>query len=313
MRQCGIAVDRGDHPLRRAAHRRAAGADRVGADVIERAAALVRIVADVVRVEELLRQRALHGARGADRARRKHFGDLRPLRMVAIGERLLDVPAAPVARRDQGDDIGSRQAKRLLAQHVLARREGPRRPLDVQVVGQRHVQRVDPGIVDQRVVGIEVARDAEFLRQRLRLVGAARRDADQGRGRRPCHRRDEPRSRDRRPAEDAPSDRIHRHAPVNARAIAASSSPRRHAALPVRPRSPACERPPDSACASRLRDRVPRRFAASPASTPRARAARTGQHVASDRPRAIQRLAARHDFVDEAHPPRLVRGHALGR
>ena len=163
---CGVPVDRGDHPLRRAPERGAAGADRVGADVIERAATLVRIVANVVRIEELLRQRALHGARRADRAGRKHFGDPCPLRMVAVGKRLLDVPAALVARRDQGEDIGGRQAKRLLAKHVLAGREGPRRPLDVQVVGQRHVQRVDAGIVDQRFVGSEVARDAEFLRQR---------------------------------------------------------------------------------------------------------------------------------------------------
>ena len=37
------------------------------------------------------------------------------------------------------------------------------------------------------------------------------------------------------------------------------------------------------------------------------------EHVASDRQRALECRSARHDFVDQADPARLVRGNALGR
>ena len=60
--ELGIAVDRGDHARGRKAEYRARRADSVGPQVIKRAASLVGIVADVVRIEKLLGERALQGA-----------------------------------------------------------------------------------------------------------------------------------------------------------------------------------------------------------------------------------------------------------
>ena len=71
--------------------------DRVRAKVVQRAAAGGRIVAHVRGIQELLRQ---HGMRSADRANgvaRDEIQNLRPLRMVAIAECFLDVPAGAIA------------------------------------------------------------------------------------------------------------------------------------------------------------------------------------------------------------------------
>ena len=69
-------------------------------------------------------------------------------RVVAVVERLHDDETR--ARRDRGNRFGFLRVRgeRLLAQHVLARLERGDRPLRVQPVGQRVVDRVDVRIGD---------------------------------------------------------------------------------------------------------------------------------------------------------------------
>src|ERR1700687_2922859 len=129
--------------------------------------------------------------------------------MVAIGECLFDVPRALVARALQRADVGGGQAKWLFTENVLAGCERSHRPLDMQMIGNRNIERLDLGVVDELVVGTEVARNAELLRDCFRLARVARRDADKTRGSPLLDRRNESRRGDRRRAQHAPTDRFH--------------------------------------------------------------------------------------------------------
>ena len=82
------------------------------------------------------------------------------------------------ARRvDHALGLGRGQGQRLLAQDVLAGLGGRDRPLRVEVVGQRDVDRVDLGIGEQRLVGGVGARDAQLGCATLRAgPGVARGD-----------------------------------------------------------------------------------------------------------------------------------------
>ena len=99
-------------------------------------------------------------------------------RVVPVVERLHHDEAG--ARRDRGHRFGflGVRGERLLAQHVLARFERGDRPLGVQPVGQRVVDRVDVGIGEQRGVGVVHLRDAVLRRERLGAAAIARRDRD---------------------------------------------------------------------------------------------------------------------------------------
>ena len=145
------------------------------------------------------------------------------------------------------------------------------RPLDTHPVGQRHVLRRCPGR-QQRLVGIEGARNAELAAPQRRLVRAARRDGVEAA---PCAPFIAGMNL---PVAIAATPRTpHRTgsmAPSQHPSHAAGAFPQTPAALPSRPRSPACARRPGTSVSSRLRDRAPRRSAASPASRPPARAAR---------------------------------------
>ena len=99
-------------------------------------------------------------------------------RVVPVVERLHHDEAG--ARRDRGDGFGllGVRGERLLAQHVLAGFERGDRPLRVQPVGQRVVDRVDVGIGDERGVGVVHRRDAVLRRERVGAAAIARRDRD---------------------------------------------------------------------------------------------------------------------------------------
>src|SRR5262249_9462960 len=98
-----------------------------------------------------------------------------PVRTVGYIECLLDLLGVP--------------RQRLLAEDVLACFERPDRPLAVQRVRERDVDRLDVGILEQRLVAPVRTLDVPFLRVGLGPTLLAARDGDQ---RRPV-RRTEPR------------------------------------------------------------------------------------------------------------------------
>jgi hypothetical protein len=79
------------------------------------------------------------------------------------------VPAAASAMRAASLGVGRHG---LLAQHVLARRDGAQRPLHVHADGQRHVDRVDVRARQQLVEGAVRAGDAVLARVLRERLGA---------------------------------------------------------------------------------------------------------------------------------------------
>ena len=170
-----IEVEARHDPGRLGAEDVAGGQDRVAADVVERAAAR-RLVADVVGVEQAIGEEGLDRARFPDRARARDLARAPPLRMVAHHERLGDELAGPRARGDQRLRLVGVKRDRLLAQHVLAGLQRADRPGDVQLVGQRIVDRLDRRIGEQLLIGAVGAGDAERGGRRPRLGEIARGD-----------------------------------------------------------------------------------------------------------------------------------------
>ena len=80
------------------------------------------------------------------------------------------------ARGDQRLRLVGVKSDRLLAQHVLAGLQRADGPGDVQLVGQRIVDRLDRRIGEQLLIGAVGAGDAERGRRRLRLGEIARGD-----------------------------------------------------------------------------------------------------------------------------------------
>ena len=118
----------------------------------------------------------------------------------------------PVRVGDRGNGFGFLRVggERLLAQHVLARFERGDRPLRVQAVRQRVVDRVDLGVFDERGVGVAHVGDAVLRRERVGAAAVAR-------GHRTHHRLgvgasgfDHGCGRDARRAENADANRVHR-------------------------------------------------------------------------------------------------------
>ena len=191
MPNFGSTSKRRDDPGRLGAEDEARGQDRVAADVVERAAAR-RLVADVVGVEQAIGEKGLDRAHFADRARARDLARTPPLRMMAHHERLGDELAGPRARGDQRLRLVGVERDRLLAQHVLAGLHRADRPRDVQLVGQRIVDRLDRRIGQQLLIGAIGAGDAERLGRRLRFREVARGDRVDMRDLAALHRREEP-------------------------------------------------------------------------------------------------------------------------
>jgi hypothetical protein len=111
-----------------------------------------------------------------------------------------------LARRRHRLGVGGRGRERLLAEHVLASRGGAHDPLAVQAVRQRHVDRLDLGIVEHGLVGSVGPQGLEGAGS---TVGAAQApDRDQARpGARDDRRQHRLASDLRRGADHAPADR----------------------------------------------------------------------------------------------------------
>jgi hypothetical protein len=98
------------------------------------------------------------------------------LRVVAPHERLLEHQAQALGGVEGTLDVCGAAAHRLLAQHVLAGLQRPDRPLDVQRVGQRVVDRFDLGVGEQVLVGPVCARQPALGDEGLRALEVARAD-----------------------------------------------------------------------------------------------------------------------------------------
>ena len=73
--------------------------------------------------------------------------------MVAVHERLHQEAVGRLGRVEGALDLLRVAVERLLAEHVLARLECPDRPLDVERVRQRDVDRIHARVREQGVVG----------------------------------------------------------------------------------------------------------------------------------------------------------------
>ena len=137
---------RAEHLHRLGAEQEAREAEGVAAHVPEAPAAPLRPEADVVRAVEREAERPPDEAHRPDRAAVHQLLDLQGLRVVAVHERLGEDDAALAGRGLHGVHFRHGERERLLAQDVLPRAGGPDRPLRVEVVRQRDVDGVDPGI-----------------------------------------------------------------------------------------------------------------------------------------------------------------------
>ncbi len=79
-------------------------------------------------------------------------------------ERLPEQGAGPTGRLKDALGVGKHAGERLLAQHGLAGVKRADRPLGVQGVRQRDVQRADVLVVDERLVALHGALDAMLTR-----------------------------------------------------------------------------------------------------------------------------------------------------
>ena len=96
--------------------------------------------------------------------------------MEAVHERLHEQDAGVAGRRDHPLGIGRGQGQWLLAQDVLARLDRGERPLQVEVVREGDVDRVDVRVGEEALVRIVRARDCQLARDPLRDLAVARGD-----------------------------------------------------------------------------------------------------------------------------------------
>jgi hypothetical protein len=111
--------------------------------------------------------------------------------VVAVHESFRRDTPAPPRRCLDAVHILHAERQRLLAQHVLSRLERAHRPLGVQTVGQADIDDVDGGVVEQRLVRAEGARNLPLLGVGARLGRIAARHGDQIAVRRGADRRDD--------------------------------------------------------------------------------------------------------------------------
>ena len=125
--------------------------DRVAPDVHHRAAAVRGDVADVPGVEVAVGEERLDRL-AARRSRRPATNSWTRVHSGWTRYMNASISRTPAARQPSIISAASAalSAERLLAEHVLAGRGRPQRPLGVQVVGQRDVHRLDVGVGKQR-------------------------------------------------------------------------------------------------------------------------------------------------------------------
>ena len=161
-----IAVHQGHRPARLGPEEEPPRHHRVAADVVERPAADVRLVADVAGVVVEVGEEHLQGAQRPDPPGPDQLPGVLPLRVEAHHERLRHVH---LALAELGGLFGG-EGDGLLAQHVLpgpGRLQGER---DVEVVGERDVDGLDLGVGQELLVGTVGPGDGQ-LAGRLLGVG----------------------------------------------------------------------------------------------------------------------------------------------
>ena len=141
--------------------------DVVTADVHQGAALDVGAEADVLLVVEAVREGRPDQPDLADRAVTDELHELGGLRVVAVHERLAQQSAAPLGGVECRIHLLRVAREWLLAEHVLAGLERLDRPLGVQRVRQRDVDRLDLGIGEQVLVRAVGARDLPLAGVRL--------------------------------------------------------------------------------------------------------------------------------------------------
>ena len=87
-----------------------------------------------------------------DLARLEPFLRALPLRVMDDHVGLGGQKAGAVARRDDLVDLARLQGNGLFGQHMLAGRKRLQRPFDMQVVGQRDIDRVNRRVGQQRLI-----------------------------------------------------------------------------------------------------------------------------------------------------------------
>ena len=128
---------------RLAAGDRSADVDAVAANVHQRAAAKLRLQADVVRLGEAKRKGAADHVRLADGAPPHQLHDLGGTRVESIHERLHQLHTAGVRSLLHLGALLRGEGQRLLAEHVLTVLCSTNRPLSMHAVGQRNVDGID--------------------------------------------------------------------------------------------------------------------------------------------------------------------------
>jgi hypothetical protein len=149
----GAAHRRPAHRDRRSPEHPARDVDAVRAHVVQRPTAVLGHAANVAGIADREREHGDDGPQLSDRPLVEQAPDDLPLGVEAVHERLHPHDAARGAVVDHGGRLGRVERRRLLAQDVLARVGRPRRPLGVEVVRERNVDRVDVRVGEQPGVG----------------------------------------------------------------------------------------------------------------------------------------------------------------
>ena len=152
--------------------------DRVAADIEDAAAGKVVGEEPVLRHEarHLEAEARLDHPHLADRPGGDQLAELRRLRMQAVHERLAGEGAGLAMRVEHRVDLEGGKRHRLLDEHMLAGLRRLDRPFGVAGMRRRDVDRLDLGIVEQRLVAIEDSRAGELLGEALllRVAGSDR-------------------------------------------------------------------------------------------------------------------------------------------
>ncbi len=122
---------------------RAHETDRIAAGVHQRAACQCRVHADVAGIRQRKAKGRLNQLQAPDRLGRKKLPHFQRLRLRAVRIRFHQIHVIAARGIEHRARIGRRRGERLLAQHVLPGLDCPYRPLRMQIIGQRIVDRVD--------------------------------------------------------------------------------------------------------------------------------------------------------------------------